>query len=217
LATDKRARVWSFIGYPDDSLPENYAAILSDELHLCWAESPVHDADLNGDGSEKKKHIHFILSFEGMKSFEQVEEITERLHCPIPQKCRNARALVRYFIHLDNPDKHQYREEDIKCHGGFEIDEYFKKSNAQLRDVLKEILTFCVDNQISEFCDLVEAVFALNNDEWIDIITNRNTVFLSAYLKSKHFKVKEDPEAFDEYIDRCIKMKEEQGREQDDS
>lgn len=195
--SDKRARVWSFIGYPDDSLPPDYAAILSDQLHLCWAESPVHDADLNGDGSEKKKHIHFIVSFDGMKSFDQIKEITDLLHCPIPQVCRNPRALVRYFIHLDNPDKHQYREEDIKCHGGFCIDEYFKKSNAQLRETLKEIITFCYDNQISEFCDLVEIVFQMQNDEWIDIITNRNTVFISQYLKSKHFVVKERGEQND--------------------
>ena len=123
-----RARQWSFIGYPGDSLPDNYAEILSDEMHLCWAESPVHDADLNGDGSQKKKHIHFILTFEGMKSFDQVCEITSRLNCPIPQVCRNVKSLVRYFIHLDNPDKHQYKFDDIKCHGGFSIDEYFTKS-----------------------------------------------------------------------------------------
>ena len=57
MAADKRARVWSFIGYPEDSLPENYAAVLSDELHLCWAESPVHDADLNGDGGEENQDL----------------------------------------------------------------------------------------------------------------------------------------------------------------
>lgn len=205
-----RARAWSFIGYPGDSLPAHYASILSDEMHLCWCESPVHDSDLNGDGSEKKKHIHFLLTFEGMKSFDQIVEITDRLHCPIPQVCRNIRSLVRYFIHLDNPDKAQYKVEDIKCHGGFEVEEYFRKSNSQYRDVLKEILSFCVDNNISEFCELVELVFALGNDEWIDIITNRNTVFLSQYLKSKHFKVKQDPEAFNQYIDRCIKSREEQ-------
>ncbi len=112
---NSRGRNWTFVGYPEDSLPEDYASILSDELHLCWCESPVHDADLNGDGSEKKKHIHFIVSFEGNKSFEQIQEITE-------------------------------------------------------------------------FCDLVEAVFQMDNNDWIDIITCRNTMFLSAYLKSRYYR-----------------------------
>lgn len=184
---DSRGRNWTFVGYPGDSLPDNYAAILSDEMHLCWCESPVHDADLNGDGSEKKKHIHFIVTFEGNKSYDQMQEITDRLNCPIPQQCRNMRSMVRYLIHLDNPDKHQYKREDIKVHGGFELDDYFSRSQTDNRNILKEIMTFCVDNHISEFAQLVEVVFELGNNDWIDIITCRNTLFLSAYLKSKRF------------------------------
>lgn len=184
---DARSRTWCFVGYPDDSLPENYREILSDEMHLCWAESPVHDADLNGDGSEKKKHIHFLVVFEGNKSFDQICEITDRLYCPIPQRCRNVRAYVRYFIHLDNPDKWQYKQSDIKAYGGLQIDEYFKKSNSENRQVLKDILDFCLENNIDEFCDLVEAVFASGDEDWIDLVTSRNTLFLSQYLKSKHF------------------------------
>lgn len=191
MATTKRARVWSFIGYPEDSLPENYREILCDEMHLCWAESPVHDADLNGDGSEKKKHIHFIIAFEGMKSFDQICEITDRLHCPIPQVCRNPRGLVRYFIHIDNPDKHQYKVEDIKCYGGFEIDDYFKKSGSEMRQVLREIQEFCIDNDIHEFAKLSDIVFQMNNPDWYDAITSRYSLFLSQYLKSKHFMLKE--------------------------
>lgn len=185
---DGRSRNWTFVGYPDDSLPDNYAAILSDELHLCWCESPVHDADLNGDGSEKKKHIHFILSFEGNKSYEQIQEITDRLNCPIPQQCRNMRAMVRYLIHLDNPDKTQYKREDIKCYGGFAIEDYFGRSLTENRNILKEILNFCVENHITEFAQLVEIVFMEGNDDWIDIITCRNTLFLSAYLRSKYYR-----------------------------
>lgn len=185
---DSRNRNWTFVGYPGDSLPDNYAEILTDEMHLCWAESPVHDADLNGDGSEKKKHIHFVLTFEGNKSFEQIQEITERLNCPIPQQCRNMRAMVRYMVHWDNPEKHQYKREDIKAHGGFEVDDYFSRSQTENRDILKGILDYCVSEGISEFADLVECVFAEGRDDWIDIITCRNTLFLSAYLKSKSYR-----------------------------
>ena len=190
MPKDNRARQWSFIGYPGESLPDNYAEILSDEMHLCWAESPVHDADLNGDGSEKKKHIHFALVFDGMKSFDQVKEITDRLHCPIPQRCRNLKGLLRYFIHMDNPEKHQYSVDDIKLHGGFEVDDIFKKSYSENRVILKEILDFCVDNNITDFCDLVEIVFKMDNNEWFDLLTNRNTLFISQYLKSRYMKYK---------------------------
>ena len=188
---DGRGRNWCFVGYPGDSLPDNYRVILTDDLHLCWAESPVHDADLNGDGSEKKSHIHFIVSFEGNKSFDQIKEITDLLHCPIPQLCRNVRAYVRYFIHLDNPEKWQYKVSDIRSYGGFQIEDYFKKSNSENRDTLKAIIEFCSDNNIDEFYQLVDAVFASGDADWIDLVTCRNTLFLSQYLKSKHFRSRE--------------------------
>lgn len=189
---DGRGRNWSFVGYPDDSLPANYREILCDEMHLCYCESPVHDADLNGDGSEKKKHIHFVLTFEGNKSFDQIKEITDRLGCPIPQQVRNMRAMVRYLIHADNPDKHQYKREDIYCSGGFELDDYFVRGLTENRNILKEIMDFCVNNDIIEFAQLVEVVFKMDNNEWIDIITCRNTLFLSAYLKSRRYWAAEE-------------------------
>lgn len=191
MPNDKRARVWTFEGYPSDSLPENYVSILNEEYHLCWAESPVHDADVNPDGTIKKAHIHFIVVFDGMKSYEQIKEITDRLNSPIPQVCRNPRSLVRYFIHLDNPEKHQYKQSDIKCHGGFSCDDYFKQSNSDIRKTLREIIQFIVDNDIREFGQLCEIIYAMDNDEWFDVLTNRNTLFLSQYLKSRHFMTKE--------------------------
>lgn len=100
--------------------------------------------------------------------------------------------MVRYMIHLDNPDKHQYRREEILTHGGFAVDGYFARSQTENRDILKEILTFCADNDITEFCSLVDAVLRMDNNDWIDIITCRNTVFLSAYLKSRHFSRNEE-------------------------
>ena len=96
--------------------------------------------------------------------------------------------MVRYMIHLDNPDKHQYKKEEILVHGGFSVEAYFTRSQTENRDILKEILKYCVDNEITEFCDLVEAVFQMDNNDWIDIITCRNTMFLSAYLKSRYYR-----------------------------
>ena len=189
-----RARIWTFVGYPDDSLPENYREILNDEMHLCFAESPLHDADLNGDGSEKKKHIHFVVSFEGLKSFEQIKEITDRLHCPIPQQCRNVRAMVRYLIHLDNPEKHQYKKEDVHCFGGFSIEEYFEMSSYEYDRTLDEIEAFILDNGITELFQLMQLVMQMDcANEWRKVIRSRNTLYISALLSSQRNYFKDHP------------------------
>ena len=53
---------------------------------------------------------------------------------------------------------------------------YFTRSQMENRDILKEILKYCVDNEITEFCDLVEAVFQMDNNDWIGAA---GTIFLA--------------------------------------
>ena len=84
---DVRARTWTFVAYPE-SAPENWRDIL-DGYHIPWVESPLHDKDVNPDGTVKKAHRHVILLFDGKKSFEQVKDITDALNAPIPQKTAN--------------------------------------------------------------------------------------------------------------------------------
>lgn len=203
VSKNEVSRQWCCVGYPGDSLPENYAQILDEEYHLCWAESPVHDADFNADETQKKKHIHFIFKFEGNKSFDQIKEITDRLNAPIPQKVKNPVSMIRYFIHYDNPEKFQYREIDIKCHGGYDYGEAFSKGAVQYRVTLKEVLAFCRDNAIHEFCDLLDAVLLMDSaDDWFDVITCRNTLAINAYLRSSHHKKKEAREELEREMNR---------------
>ena len=67
---DTRCRNWAFIQY-DDSAPEDWREKLS-ELNIELVESPLHDKDLNPDGSNKKAHRHILVSFKGNKSFSQI-------------------------------------------------------------------------------------------------------------------------------------------------
>ena len=116
----KRYLSWACVVYPGESLPENWKSILGD-LMIPWAMSPLHDQDTNADGEKKKAHRHLLLSFHSVKSYAQIQEITRRLGAPSPQPCRDTRGMVRYFLHLDNPEKSKYNRENIDCGGGFAI------------------------------------------------------------------------------------------------
>ena len=50
---DDRARTWTFIVYPE-SAPQNWRELL-DECHVSWVESPLHDKDVNPDGTVKNR------------------------------------------------------------------------------------------------------------------------------------------------------------------
>lgn len=122
-----RSNVWAFIIYPDDSCPNNYLNII-ENWHIPALVSPIHDKDLNADETEKKKHIHIMLYFGkgANKSFAQVKQYSDQLCGTIPIIINNTNAMIRYFIHFDNPEKHQYKRSDLICISGFEINDAFE-------------------------------------------------------------------------------------------
>ena len=183
---DQRARTWTFVVYPE-SIPENWRDILSD-YHIPWVESPLHDKDVNPDGEVKKAHWHIILFFDGKKSFEQVQEITDALNAPIPQKTANAKGLVRYLIHMDNPEKYQYKREEIVCHCGADIDEYFALSSSSRRVVLREVMEFIKDSEIDNYADFIGYCLDYEEWDWFDIAMNHNTLAINKLLDAIYQK-----------------------------
>ena len=179
---DVRARTWTFVQYPE-SAPENWRDIL-DGYHIPWVESPLHDKDVNPDGTAKKAHRHVILLFDGKKSFEQVKDITDALNAPIPQKTANTKGLVRYLIHMDNPEKHQYKREDIICHSGADIEQYFEISSASRERILWDIMEFIRDEKITSYSAFIGYCQDTDNREWFSIATKYYTLAIRTLIDS---------------------------------
>lgn len=184
-SSDKRTRNWSFIVYPD-SAPEDWKSYL-DSISVPWICSPLHDMDFNPTGELKKSHWHCLLLFSGKKSFEQICEILKPLNCPIPQVCHSAEGAIRYMIHRDNPDKHQYSQSDIEVHGNIDIDTFFLPTRSQRQIIVKDIIQFCNSNNICEFADIVDYSIE-NNSEWFSLLTESYSIFFSSYFKSKRYR-----------------------------
>lgn len=180
---DNRARNWTFLVYLD-SAPSNWITILSDDLRIPFAISPLHDSDLNEDGSPKKPHYHVAVSFEGNKSQSQIQEIASSVNGTQVFQIQSMQGMIQYFIHRNNPEKHQYKKEDIRAFCGFEIDPYFAPSQAQLERMCNEIDSFIIDNDIFEFDDLVQKARMISK-EWVYILRNRNTQFYKAWLHNR--------------------------------
>lgn len=185
----KRARNWTLIIYPE-SAPQNWRGILDDE-HIMWVESPLHDRDTNPDGEKKKAHWHILLTFEGKKSYRQIKEIADELNSPIPKPVQSAKGLVRYMIHMDNPEKYQYDKSEIIGHGGADVSSYFELSATRKLDILNDIVSYVRANGITELTELT--YYAQDNDmDWFDVIAH-NTIFLRALLASaRHVRIGED-------------------------
>lgn len=141
-----RARWFGGIFYPE-SLPANWKEYLI-EQGCQFAVSPLHDKDVNPDGELKKAHYHVALYFHGKKSLQQVKEITDYLNQPAPQIIKNHVGVIRYFFHLDNPEKAQYSQTDFYA-VGIDVLEIIKTSadkkmadrqfKCELSDIIRDL------------------------------------------------------------------------------
>lgn len=181
-----RTRSWTFVLYPE-SAPQNWRDIL-DEEHIEWIESPLHDKDINADGENKKAHIHILLLFGGVKSYEQVREITDKLNCPIPQRCHNARAMVRYMAHLDNPEKAQYSVSDIKAHGGVDVSDMLRPSSSERYTLIRDMLKYIKQNNVTEFQELMDYAAVHEFDTWFPLLCDNSAYIVGQYIKSQRHR-----------------------------
>lgn len=180
---ETRTRNWTIVVYPD-SAPENWRDIL-DAIHIEWVESPLHDKDIDPTGEPKKAHYHVLLMFGGIKSYEQVLEITQMLNCTIPKRVHNAKSLVRYMAHLDNPDKAQYDMSNIVSHGGVDVADLLKPSSAERYTYIKEMKQWCNEHSIVEFCDLFNYAADERFDDWFPLLCDSCCFVMNQFLKSK--------------------------------
>lgn len=184
---DSRTRIWSFIAYPE-SVPANWEQILTEQFNLKWARSPLHDSDINADETQKKPHWHIVLVFEGKKSYEQVLSITQAIRATNPQKVHNLQGLMRYFLHLDNPEKAQYDFKDIHA-VGINAELEILGKNGFDKKLKNEIFELIRGNDIREYSDLIDFL-QYDYCEHFEYATN-HTLLFSAYLKSRRHSLED--------------------------
>ena len=190
---DDRQRNWTCIVYPD-SAPTNWREIL-DEEHMPWAESPLHDKDVNADGTPKKPHWHVLMTFEGKKSFEQMKAITDKINAPIPKAVQSVKAMTRYMAHLDNPEKAQYPVSKIIAHGGFDLADALRATASSRYELIAEMIDFITKEKYTEFIDFMNYCKDHRYDDWFPIMCDSGAFLIDKVLKSNRFKSKPEAKA----------------------
>lgn len=112
MADAKKSKIFTGSLYPD---AENYdcAKVLETikSKFKQWAFA-AHDSDVNDDGELKKLHIHWV----GRGDPRTLSAVSKFLGIPEHdiEIGRNFNSLVRYLIHMDDPDKFQYSPDGIE-------------------------------------------------------------------------------------------------------
>lgn len=177
-----RTRSFALVIYPD-SAPENWRDILDNE-HIMWAESPLHCFDVNETGEVKKPHWHIALSFDSVKTLDQVKKITEPLNGTIPIALHSLRGMIRYFAHLDNPEKYQYPTDLIIGHGGLDVADLLKLSASARYSMIKKMLDYVAAEGITEFYQLMDYAMEHRYEDWFPLLCDNSAFIVDKYIKS---------------------------------
>lgn len=182
-----RTRHWATVVYPE-SCPEKWQEILAGEC-VPAIISPLHDKDINPDGTPKKPHWHVMLLYAGPKSQAQVIELCKKFGGVLPIPISNAQSMARYFIHKDNPDKAQYSDNDIVNLSGADWSDLIKTSKDRY-DTLLEIISFLKEKKVMYYSDLLDYCIDSDNRRWFETCSD-NTLLLRSYCVSASTKKKD--------------------------
>lgn len=224
--TSVKKRNWAFVVYPSknqlDELGSKYNGVdgygsLPDDWKsqlqlsgLQIAISPLHDKDINADGVLKKPHWHLIAVYGSPTTYNNVKCLTERLNAPSPQALEQIRGYYRYLTHKDNPDKFQYRDEDINSLNGFNIFDFVEISKSEVLEIKFKLHELIREKDFIEYEDFMDYV-QLNLDRTFYDVSCNNTMFFNTYLKSRRYsrgqfkKFKVDTETGEVLCDLQIK------------
>lgn len=107
-------RKWELVLYPDSD-SYDVSSVLAGLVCVFdqWAYI-LHDSDVDADGNPKKPHYHFYGKCADKLT---ASGIAYRVHVP-ESACRVVsrwKGALRYLVHADNPEKHQYDVSDISA------------------------------------------------------------------------------------------------------
>ena len=187
-----KTRAWTFIVYPD-SAPSDWRDII-DDLHIPWVESPLHDRDQNPMGDQKKPHWHVLIYSDGPKTFNNVSKLIEGLNTPEVRPCNSIVGLVRYFAHLDNPEKFQYDKDRIIGHSGFDVDTYLAMRPGEELEQIACMMDQVVNENITEYFDLVMYARTYHQHDWFPLLAKSYSYFMKEFIASYRHKLLEESE-----------------------
>ena len=185
---EKRYRNYATVIYPE-SMPENALDIIKSWKVPCFV-SPLHDQDQNPTGEDKKPHYHVLIMFEGVKTFDQVKELFDQIGGVGVEVVSSLRGYARYLCHLDNPEKAQYKTDDVlQCSGA----DYFSICNlpTDRYRVIGDMITYIVSNHVQYFGDFM--LWCMENEpSWYRSLCDNSSYVIKEFIKSYSYAVKQE-------------------------
>lgn len=184
--------------YPDSTTYDADKVIKAlAEEHLTFAVSPIHDKDVEEDGSPKKAHFHLLLAYSSATTLNNIRGWFKA--CGLPESdlhsvrvCASGVGYYRYLTHKDNPEKAQYDDNDIRVfNDSNELFKKFSKSASDKVDDLVRIFQIVDELNTISFHSLIQYLM-LNQRDLFMLITSSSAlaICVKEYQRSLEYDLK---------------------------
>lgn len=189
---DIKKRLWTIVLYPE-SAPEDWREIIK-QSGIVFAVSPLHDRDINADGTPKKPHHHLILAYSGPTTYNNVKSFCDELNQPIPKPLESVRGMYRYFTHEENPEKAQYDKNLIEHYNGFSLANFCELMRGEVLEIKKKVFNLITEADIREYAELVYLLLDNEMFDELDVVTSNTMLFNTIITSRRHGMCREGVE-----------------------
>ena len=177
-------RWYCAILYKDDKNHEKYFKNIN-ELYE-QVTYIIHDKDLNEDGTTKKKHMHIL--FNVGENARHLNTIAKEIGIPenYLQGC-NKKNMLKYLIHMKNPEKTQYNINEVKGYLKKELEKIMKKETINNEEIMSNIIEEVKKGRILSIRKLLE--WAIDNEAYEEV--KRSGFLLCKMIEEEKMKYKE--------------------------
>lgn len=193
-----KSKYFCCILYPESTTYDTDKVIkcLAEE-HLTFAVSPIHDRDIDDDGSPKKSHFHLLLAYSSATTLNNIRLWFKA--CGMPDSelhsvrvCASGVGYFRYLTHKDNPEKVQYCDNEIRVFN--DSDDLFKKFSKTASDKIDDLVRiFQIVDELDtiSFHSLVQYLM-LNERDLFKLLTSSSAlaICVKEYQRSLEYDMK---------------------------
>ena len=111
LDLDRRSRSHNMILYLEDDAHRNAIDLIRNSSYTY--AGILHDSDINDDGTEKKEHYHFVITFNDARTRSAISKELG-IEKNYIEPCDSLDRSLEYLLHLNDNKKYQYDIEDIE-------------------------------------------------------------------------------------------------------
>ena len=198
LDLKERVNCFTLVLYPEDDTLQfdtMFEIVKSTSFYSCKYYYVLHDRDVNDKTGEiKKAHYHLLIKLDNAISIEKIIKalVNERGTQEAIENdfsiVKSFKGMVRYLIHKDNPEKVEYKLEEVVTNDR-NISYYFNDNT--IVENFQLLVSIIKDNRIKSMRDLIYYCVDTNNIVAMQYIQD------NAYLVSCLFRYKSNDNKVD--------------------